>query len=698
MARTALAHDLRDLQDGLAEVRGGAEIAPELAVRLLACPEEQLPELLSAAREIKHRFKPAVITYSRKVFVPLTNLCRDYCGYCIFRRSPGDSGAYTMSPDQVLEVARAGERLGCREALFSLGDKPELAFPEMRETLRRLGYRSTLHYLEAMCEQVLRQTGLIPHANPGLLSSEWLQRLRKVSPSIGLMLESTSNALFGSGAAHDNAPDKLPASRLATIEAAGKLRIPFTTGILIGIGESHRDRVESLFAIRELHRHYGHIQEVIVQNFRTKPGIPMSTWPEPSQADMLRTVAVARLILGDMNLQAPPNLSAPDYDSLLSAGINDWGGVSPLTPDFINPERPWPHLEELEGRTAMAGCELRQRLPVYPEFLPMVAAAGGLAWERTRAAATVDGYATAERLRSKERIVITVLTGGTGGAKLVWGLAQIVPQEEITCIVNTGDDMRWWELHISPDLDSIMYVLAGLLSRERGWGFEGDTFHCLDRMRALGADAWFQLGDRDLATHLRRTQLLAEGHSLTQATAALGKALGVKERILPMSDAAVETRIRTPHAELNFQEYFVRERWQHAVLEVDFAGISEARPAPGVLDAIQTAETVVLAPSNPVTSIGPILAVAGIRDALRATSAPVLAVSPIIAGAAVSGPAAGLMRAYGLHPSAPGIAEAYRDFLNVLLIDEQDAGDCCADRAPRSPGCRRTHADERRQG
>ncbi len=382
-----------DLRSCLCEIRDGLDVSRDLALRLLACPDDLLPELLATAVALKERFKPGVVTYSRKVFLPLTNLCRDYCGYCIFRRSPGEHGAHTMTPDEVLEVAHQGERRGCREALFSLGDKPELAFPEMRETLRHLGYRSTLHYLESMCELVLRETALIPHANPGLMSAAWLERLRAVSPSIGLMLETTSTALLGPGAAHDNAPDKIPARRLATIEAAGRLRIPFTTGILVGIGETAADRVDSLLAIRNLHRRYGHIQEVIIQNFRVKPGISMSAWPEPPRDEMLRTVAVARFILRDMNIQAPPNLSAPDYESLLSAGINDWGGVSPLTPDFINPERPWPHLEELERRTAAAGCQLRQRLPVYPEFLPMVAAAGKLAAEKTLAAADDLGFA-----------------------------------------------------------------------------------------------------------------------------------------------------------------------------------------------------------------------------------------------------------------------------------------------------------------
>jgi FO synthase len=378
----------------LDELRAGLPITRDMAYRLIACSDRQLPALLSAAVHLKEQFKPGIITYSRKVFLPLTNLCRDYCGYCIFRRDPGQPGAHTMTPDEVLRVTREGERMGCREALFSLGDKPELIFPEMRATLRWLGYKSTLHYLEDMCELVLLETGLIPHANPGLMSPQWLRRLRAVSPSVGLMLETTSDKLMRA-AAHRGAPDKIPALRLAMIEAAGRQGIPFTTGILVGIGESARDRVDSLFAIAEMHRRYGHVQEVIVQNFRVKPEIPMAHRPEPSMSAMLRTVAVARLILRNMNLQAPPNLSAPNYQELLSAGINDWGGVSPLTPDFINPERPWPHLRELEERTRDAGFTLRQRLPVYPEFLANVANAGGVAADKARAAADAEGYANA---------------------------------------------------------------------------------------------------------------------------------------------------------------------------------------------------------------------------------------------------------------------------------------------------------------
>lgn len=375
------------------EVPCGTALSREGACQLIRCADDQLPALLAAAVDARQRFKPGAITYSRKVFVPLTNLCRDYCGYCTFRRDPGQPGAHTMTPDQVLAVARAGEKMGCTEALFSLGDKPELAFPEMRETLRRLGYKSTLHYLEAMCELVLRETTLLPHPNPGLLSGEWIERLAKVSPSMGLMLETTNASLLAGGAAHDNAPDKVPAKRLHTIEEAGKHNIPFTTGLLIGIGETSQDRVDTLLAIRELHRRYGHIQEIIIQNFRAKSDIPMRDCPEPSQGEVMRTIAVARLLMPEVNIQAPPNLSAPYYDELLDAGINDWGGVSPLTPDFINPEKPWPHLEQLKVRTEAKGFLLRQRLPVYPEFLSAVLHRPGLLSERVEAAADTEGYA-----------------------------------------------------------------------------------------------------------------------------------------------------------------------------------------------------------------------------------------------------------------------------------------------------------------
>jgi 7,8-didemethyl-8-hydroxy-5-deazariboflavin synthase CofG subunit len=369
----------------LREVRDGRALSADIACRLLRCDDEVLPDLLATARALKEQYRPGVVTYSRKVFIPLTNLCRDYCGYCTYRRDPGEPGAHTMTPDEVLSVVQQGEKLGCTEALFSLGDRPEALFPEMRETLRKLGYRSTLHYLQAMCELVLRETRLLPHANPGLLNANWIERLRDSNPSLGLMLESTSTNLV---AAHpvDRTPDKLPALRLKTIEDAGRLGVPFTTGILIGIGETMEDRVESLMAIKRLHEQYGHVQEVIIQNFRVKPRIPMAAWPEPDTGDMLRTLAVARLLLRDMNIQAPPNLTEKGYEKLLDGGINDWGGVSPLTPDYINPEAPWPHLLDLQRRTEAAGQKLKQRLPVYPEFVASIASRGGMLGERLRSA------------------------------------------------------------------------------------------------------------------------------------------------------------------------------------------------------------------------------------------------------------------------------------------------------------------------
>jgi LPPG:FO 2-phospho-L-lactate transferase len=268
--------------------------------------------------------------------------------------------------------------------------------------------------------------------------------------------------------------------------------------------------------------------------------------------------------------------------------------------------------------------------------------------------------------------MITVLTGGTGGAKFVDGLQRVVPADQLTIIVNTGDDHEWWGLYVSPDVDSIMYVLSGLLSPERGWGVRGDTFHCLDQMKKLGEDTWFSVGDRDLATHLLRTKLLSQGRTLSEVTQEIAKRLGIRQRILPMSDQRVETRIGTPVGELSFEEYFVKRWYQDPVESVRFAGASETEPAPGVVDAIASADAVLIAPSNPVTSIGPILAVPGIREALRKTSAPVVAVSPIIGNAAVSGPAANLMAAQGLDVSIAGVAHAYSDFLDILLAHKSD--------------------------
>jgi FO synthase len=342
-------------------------ITPQTAQELYAYAP--LPDLLAAATELRARGKGNKITFSKKVFIPLTTLCRDYCGYCTFRKDPGQPGAHFMTPEQVLALAEQGRRAGCKEALFSLGDQPERIFPEAREFLRSQGFARTLDYLAAMCELVLERVGLLPHANPGVMDKAILSRLKESNASVGLMLENASPRLMRDGLAHAKAPDKVPALRLRTMEEAGKLSVAFTTGILIGIGETPEERIDSLFLIRAMHERYGHIQEVIVQNFRAKPEIPMAGHPDPTLDDMLRTLAIARLILGpEMNLQAPPNLSYADFPRLLEAGINDWGGISPVTKDFINPEAAWPQIARLKAETESRGFLLSERLALYPEF------------------------------------------------------------------------------------------------------------------------------------------------------------------------------------------------------------------------------------------------------------------------------------------------------------------------------------------
>ena len=360
--------DNHQSDSALAGAVAGQELSREAAVRLLE-QSAPLEPLLAAAALLHDRGKGKTITYSRKVFLPLTNFCRDRCGYCTFRRDPSDADGWVMTPEQVLTIVGEGARLGCTEALFSLGDAPEAVFPEVEVILQGLGYRRMLDYLSAVCGLVLDRSPLFPHANPGLMDEPDLVVLKAVNASMGLMLESASPRLLLPGGAHHGTMTKHPQARLRVMELAGWLKIPFTTGILVGIGETAGERVDSLLAIRALHEEYGHIQEVIIQNFRAKPGIPMQDHPEPMLEDMLRTVAVARLILGPgMNVQAPPNLTH-DYGRLLDAGINDWGGISPLTRDFINPEAPWPHLAELQAVTEARGFVLRQRLPVYPEYI-----------------------------------------------------------------------------------------------------------------------------------------------------------------------------------------------------------------------------------------------------------------------------------------------------------------------------------------
>ena len=338
-------------------------------IRLLEGDDAELESLLECAGELRDLAKGRTVTYSPKVFLPVTNLCRDRCRYCTFRKDPWDDGAWTMSPDEVADWSRRGQRLGCREALMCLGDRPEAVFRPYRALLAVLGYESTIDYVVRACEIALDE-GLWPHTNAGVLSFDELAMLRPVNVSMGLMLENVSPRLRARGGPHHAAPDKDPAVRLRTIADAGELRIPFTTGILIGIGETIEERADSLLAIRDLHARYGHIQEVIVQNFRRKPEIPMHDAPEPADTDIVRTVAAARLALGaEMNLQAPPNLNPATHRLLLRAGINDWGGISPLTADYVNPEAPWPHIAKLAATCAEEGFLLRPRLPVYAEYV-----------------------------------------------------------------------------------------------------------------------------------------------------------------------------------------------------------------------------------------------------------------------------------------------------------------------------------------
>ncbi len=340
--------------------------AASLKAALLAAPQMELMTEAARLRDLGHG---RLQSYSPKVFIPLTQLCRDRCHYCTFSRPPDRSHKAFLDPDQVLAIAHAGRRAGCVETLFTLGEKPELRYPHVREELHQLGHDSTLSYLAAMCERVLAETGLLPHVNAGTMGREDIAKLRRVSVSQGLMLETTAAHLGDRGGPHYLSPDKVPAVRLETIRLAGELAVPFTSGILIGIGETRAERIDALLALRDLHAEYGHLQEIIVQNFRAKPRTPMAHHPEPDLDELLWTLAVARVVFGPaMNLQAPPNLSPGNYSRLLSAGINDWGGISPVTLDHVNPEAPWPEIERLRTDTAAEGRILIARLPVYPAW------------------------------------------------------------------------------------------------------------------------------------------------------------------------------------------------------------------------------------------------------------------------------------------------------------------------------------------
>jgi FO synthase len=329
-----------------------------------------LDDLCAEARALRDEWPGRVVTYSPKVFIPLTKLCRDVCHYCTFARPPRRGERAYMTIEEVLGVARAGAAAGCREALFTLGDKPELRYRVAREELASLGCTTTLEYVGRAAEAVLEETGLLPHLNPGVMVLDDLVELRRVSASMGLMLETTSLRLAERGGPHFGSPDKAPRARLETIAAAGEVRVPFTTGILIGIGETRAERLEALLAIRDLAEQHGHVQEVIVQNFRAKPGTRMAAAPEPSLEELLWTIAIARIVLGArVHVQAPPNLSYDEFPRLLDAGIDDWGGVSPVTIDHVNPEAPWPEVERLRAATASRGLELAPRLAVYPEWI-----------------------------------------------------------------------------------------------------------------------------------------------------------------------------------------------------------------------------------------------------------------------------------------------------------------------------------------
>ncbi len=370
-----------------------------------------LAPLLEVASHLRDQFHHNRISYSRKVFLPLTQLCRDVCSYCTFAQPPKPGQRAYLSRDEVLAIARAGADAGCKEALFTLGDKPERRYKVAVRELTEMGHETTLSYLAEMADLVLRETGLLPHSNPGVMTREEIAMLRLVTVSQGIMLESTSERLCERGGPHYGSPDKRPSVRLETIRMAGELRVPFTSGILIGIGETRLERIEALLALRNLHRQYGHIQEIIIQNFRAKPDTRMAHAPEPDLDDLLWTLATARIIFGAaMNIQAPPNLSPGMYQQLIAAGLNDWGGVSPVTPDHVNPEAQWPHLDELAEKTAATGKVLLERLAVYPTY-----ALAGEQWQDQKLAAHVlqacdsDGYARVDTWSPGANVPIPVV-------------------------------------------------------------------------------------------------------------------------------------------------------------------------------------------------------------------------------------------------------------------------------------------------
>lgn len=358
----------KELESILSKAVDGETINREDALRLVEIENSELVHLIAAAKLVRERAKGGTVTYSKNVFIPLTQLCRDNCGYCTFKIEPGE-GPLFVPPDEVIETARKGGALGCRELLFVTGDKPESKYGVYRDALAKMGYGSTAEYLIDMCEAVLAED-IFPHSNLGLATPEELGRLRETNPSMGLMLENISPRLLEKGEAHYGSPDKVPKLRMKTMQDAGGLRIPWTSGILVGIGETWEERIDSLFAIKELDDEFGHIQEIIIQNFTPKQGIRMEGYCPPAFIDMLKTVAISRLIFPDkMNIQVPPNLNLKEFPLHILAGVNDLGGVSPITIDYVNPESPWPQVKRMGEVVSGLGLKLRERLPVYPEYL-----------------------------------------------------------------------------------------------------------------------------------------------------------------------------------------------------------------------------------------------------------------------------------------------------------------------------------------
>ena len=406
----------------LARVTDGEALDLEGATAALQARGEDLKVLLRHAQRVRDAGletagRPGVITYSRKVFIPLTRLCRDRCAYCTFATVPGRlDGEAFLTPAEVLDIARQGAALGCKEALFTLGDRPEDRWTAARQWLDAHGYDDTLSYVRAMAIRVLEETGLLPHLNPGVMSQRDFQRLKPVAPSMGMMLETTATRLFAErGGPHFGSPDKDPAVRLRVLEDAGRCGVPFTTGILIGIGETLAERADAIFAIQRVSREYGGIQEVIVQNFRAKPDTKMRDAPDAELDDLAATIAVTRLVLGPQaRVQAPPNLVGDQYQLILDAGIDDWGGVSPLTPDHVNPERPWPQIDELAYVTAAAGFTLRERLTIYPPYQRDPWLDPRVARHVAALADPATGLAAARPIQSAVR-AIGRASGGTGG-------------------------------------------------------------------------------------------------------------------------------------------------------------------------------------------------------------------------------------------------------------------------------------------